>query len=312
MDTLTLIAGTVALRPYVFGFLLVYLLAAAADLGGRRALGFTGWAWAVAFLAELSSTRIGIPFGLYHYTGSTQGREFFLANVPVFDSISFTFLAYAAFALARRVLRRSGGLPVVLLSGVLMMLLDVVIDPLAVRGDRWFLGQIFYYPAGGAYFGVPLSNFLGWAIVGWVIVGGWIAMSGGSAGDRLGLGVGLYYGVLAFNLAMTAWIGEYLLLGAGLVLHGVAFGVLWSLRGVRLAPTLGIAASSAGYPRAINSGLTSGLSSPAARPEPLGSNYHSGLARRVACLAARPNPSRLNYSRGGFGRGAKPPSELRS
>jgi putative membrane protein len=225
VDTLALLVGTVALRPYVFGFLLIYLAAAVPDLGGRRALGFTGWAWAVAFLAEFCSTRVGIPFGLYHYTESTRGREFFLSNVPMFDSLSFTFLAYAAFALARWVLRRSRGWTVVLLSGLLMMLLDVVIDPLAVRGDQWFLGRIFYYPEGGAYFGVPLSNFLGWAIVGWVIVGGYVVVGGESAGGRLG--PGLYYAILAFNLAMTAWIGEPLLLAAGVAVHGAALALLW-------------------------------------------------------------------------------------
>jgi putative membrane protein len=234
MDVFALIVGTFLLRPYVFGFLLIYLLAASADLGWRRALAFTGWAWAVAFLAEFSSTRIGIPFGLYHYTGFTRGREVFLANVPLFDSVSFAFLAYAAFALARRLLGRSRGVAVIILSGVLMMLLDTVIDPLAVRGDRWFLGQIFYYPEGGVYFGVPLSNFLGWAIVGWVIVGGYVAIGRGGATGRPGLGIGLYYGILAFNLAVTAWIDEPVLLGAGIRLHTAAFLVLWSLRGVRI------------------------------------------------------------------------------
>jgi hypothetical protein len=28
-------------------------------------------------------------------------------------------------------------------TGVFMMALDVVIDPLAVRGDRWFSGPLF-------------------------------------------------------------------------------------------------------------------------------------------------------------------------
>lgn len=250
MDLPALLLGTLVLRPYVFGFLLAYLLAAVADLGWRRALFFTGWAWAVAFVAEWSSTRIGIPFGLYHYTGLTRGQEIFLANVPFFDPLSFTFLAYAAFALGRWLLGRSGGLLVVGLSGAMMMLLDMVIDPLAVRGDRWFLGQLFYYPEGGVYFGVPLSNFLGWAIVGWVIVGGYLVMSGGPARGRPGFGAWLYYAILAFNLALTVWIGELLLLGVGLLLHAAACLALWFLRGVRMAPALRIAASSAGYPRA--------------------------------------------------------------
>jgi hypothetical protein len=175
-----LLIGTLVLRPYVFGFLAAFLLAGARDLGLARTLVFGAWIGPVAWLAEFSSTRIGIPFGLYHYTGTTRGQELFLADVPFMDCLSFTFLAYAAFCLARAVLRggRPSGPLLALVAGVLMMLLDVVIDPAAVRGDRWFLGRIFYYPDGGAYFGVPLSNFAGWTIVGAVGVGGWVGWSG--------------------------------------------------------------------------------------------------------------------------------------
>lgn len=235
-DLTTLVIGTIALRPYVFVFLGVFLAAAGRDLGVRRALAFTGWAWAVAFVAEYSSTRTGVPFGLYHYTEATRGQELFLANVPVMDSLSFTFLAYASFSLARLLLDRSRGASVVLLSGALMMLLDVVIDPLAVRGDRWFLGRIFYYPEGGVYFGVPLSNFVGWAVVGWAIVGGFSLLSSLTAGVRPLLGSGLYYGVLAFNLAVTGWIGEHLLLAAGLLLHATLMAVFCSLKGLKPLP----------------------------------------------------------------------------
>jgi len=228
-----LLLGTVLRRPYVFGFLAVYLFAATRDLGGRRALVFTAWAWAVAFAAEFASTRTGIPFGLYYYTQVTRGQELYLANVPFMDSLSFTFLAYASFALARLLLRRARGFSVVVLSGILMMLLDMVIDPLAVRGDRWFLGKIFYYPDGGVYFGVPLSNFLGWAVVGWVILAGasWVIGSTPPPSRFRPLaGAALYYSVLVFNLAVTAWIGEPVLLGVGVGLHAASFLALWSSR----------------------------------------------------------------------------------
>ena len=46
------------------GFL-IYLAVAVRDLGGRRAVLFTAWVWPVAFLAELSSTRIRIPLPLW-------------------------------------------------------------------------------------------------------------------------------------------------------------------------------------------------------------------------------------------------------
>jgi putative membrane protein len=225
-----LFIGTVLLRPYVFLFLIIYLIVALRDLGARRTVIFTAWVWPLAFLAEFLSTRIGVPFGLYHYTGDTRERELFLGNVPFFDSLSFTFLAYAAFCLARLVLGARSPAVTALASGTLMMLLDVVIDPLAVRGERWFLGRIFWYPDGGAYFGVPLSNFGGWVIVGAVGVGGYLLLTRDRSLGHPERGVALYYAVLAFNMAMTAWIHEWVLLASGVAIHAaLAMALLFTM-----------------------------------------------------------------------------------
>ncbi len=75
-----------------------------------------------------------------------------------------------------------------------MMLLDVVIDPLAVRGDRWFLGRIFYYPEPGGYFGVPVSNFAGWVVVGATIVLGWQVLRAVDRGRPAATGGAWYRG----------------------------------------------------------------------------------------------------------------------
>lgn len=233
-----LLAGSLLLRPYVFALLALYLVAAIADWGWRRTAAFTTLAGGIAFLAEFTSTRIGIPFGLYHYTGATQGHELYLGNVPFFDPLSFAFLAYASLGLARLVLgrcarwtgsREPGGVALAVGTGLLMTWLDVVIDPLAVRGDRWFLGRIFYYPDPGHYFGVPVANFVGWAVVGTLIAASWLALAPRIAGAapawaaRLPGGgsrpLGLYYLVLAFNLAVTAAVAEPALFRAGVLAH---------------------------------------------------------------------------------------------
>jgi uncharacterized membrane protein len=255
---LGLLAATIAQRPYVFVFLAIFLLLAGRDLGWRHAAGWLGWGFAVAFSAEYASTRIGIPFGLYHYTGATAGREIFVSNVPFFDPLSFPFLAYASFCLARRVLGRSDGWAPAMLAGLLMMMLDVVIDPLSVLGERWFLGHVFYYAEPGVYFGVPLSNFAGWALVGWAIVGGylWITsrrrrLLGSPAG-----GIGLYVVVLAFNLAVTGWIGEWALLGAGILVHVAVILILYRLRAASAARGWAAAARHSAAPRPAGTAMT--------------------------------------------------------
>jgi len=55
----------------------------------------------------------------------------------------------------------------------------------------------------GVYFGVPLSNFAGWVIVGTVGVGLFLTLVKNDSGRRVWPGVALYYAVLGFNLTMT-------------------------------------------------------------------------------------------------------------
>ena len=251
----SLLIGTVLLRPYVFAFLLLYLIAAVADLGWRRTVLFTAVGWSVAFTAESLSIRVGIPFGLYHYLPTTADRELWIAGVPFMDSLSFVFLAYASWTLACLALLPLSGegkrwralsfpahgrfaAPVLLLTVVLFVLIDIVVDPVALRGDRWFLGQIFYYPEPGAYFGVPLSNFVGWGVVGCTIMTLYALLErrikGGPPGWASGLplrplyGPALYYLVLAFTLTVTWMIGEYTLLLVGLFIYGPLTTLLMS------------------------------------------------------------------------------------
>ena len=231
-----LLIGTITYRPYVFVFFACYLFLAITHIGRKRTLVFTLVAFLVAFICEWSSAvaATGFPFGLYYYITETTDKELWIAGVPFMDSLSFTFLSYVSWELAvtllaklkvsrrdvqkedSRKLRHAWA--VTLLASFLMMYLDIIIDPVALRGDRWFLGKIYYYPDGGSYFGITLANFLGWFFVCAVIlrVFCWLekafkleSTKGFTTYPFKALApAGLYFGILGFNLFMTFWIGE--------------------------------------------------------------------------------------------------------
>lgn len=251
MDFLLLFVKTIVLRPYVFIFLAAFVFSAVQLIGWPRTWRFWLISWITAFLCEFSSTRNGIPFGWYHYTGSTVGQELYLSNIPFMDSLSFSFLLYASYCLALvftlpgvRDQQSSSGQalpilrfdsssrtswPVFLLTVLFFAFIDMVIDPVALRGDRWFLGRVYYYPDPGVHFGVPIANYLGWATVGALSLlvyfpidrrlGAAIPHHDRSVTGRILLGCGLYYGVLVFNLAVTFWIGEPLQGTTGLLMY---------------------------------------------------------------------------------------------
>ncbi len=251
MDVPTLFLKTIIFRPYVFVFLAAFLFAAVQLIGWPRTWRFWLISWITAFVCEFSSTRNGIPFGWYFYNGSTVGEELYLSNIPFMDSISFSFLLFASYCLAmlfllpvqptsdrtaasrvpdlRFDLSARTSWPVFALTVLFFAFIDMVIDPVALRGDRWFLGKIYDYPDPGVHFGVPMANYAGWAVVGAISLWLYFPLDRRlrsslpphrpSTTHRLLLGSGLYYGVLAFNLGMTFWIGEFLQGTTGLLMY---------------------------------------------------------------------------------------------
>ena len=268
MDQIILLYKTILFRPYVFVFLAAFLFAAIKLIGWPRTWRFWLISWATAFVCEFSSTRNGIPFGWYHYNGSTVGQELYFSNVPFMDSISFSFLLYAAYCVALCFVLPIGPSPAstrlmlkplqfdvdartswstFLLTAFLFAFIDMVIDPVALRGDRWFLGKIYFYPDPGFHFGVPFANYVGWAVVGLVSLAIYFPLERRlpalspppSATPQILLGAGLYYGVLAFNLSVTFWIGESFMGMSGLLMHLPVIALLM----FRLAGPRGISPS---------------------------------------------------------------------
>jgi uncharacterized membrane protein len=176
-----LLLSTIALRPYVFVYLVSFLFFSVVNFGMRATLLFGALTYGVVLACEYSSVHNGLPFGLYHYVETTRGHEIWVVGVPLFDSISFTFMAFASYTVAlllcSPLYRRGSDLRLLdtwrirrsprvwLMAALFMVMVDIVVDPLSVLGERWFLGRIFWYDPRGVYFGVPISNYLGWYLV---------------------------------------------------------------------------------------------------------------------------------------------------
>ena len=269
MDILEKLWGTILVRPYVFAFLAAYVATSLLQIGWRRmlALGLVGFLFGLG--SEALSVRTSFPFGGYEYLShATRDVELWLLDVPVMASLSFIFLTYAGYMTSLLVSAPLEGRGLnlrfsdvnaalqsgraLLLTPVFVTLLLVVIDRVALQGERWFLGRLYRYETDGPYFDVPLSNFAGWLLVSFLIVLTFQAVNR-SLGTRRQTGEGLrtgppcreaeatqslalpglalYAGILAFNLAVTFAIGEFRL---GLISTTIAVGtlglVLWRIR----------------------------------------------------------------------------------
>jgi uncharacterized membrane protein len=242
-DLVQLAAGTVILRPYVFAFFGAYLLAAVPHLGWKRVSAFTVLGYLTAFASEYSSINTGFPYGWYYYIERTSSRELWVAGVPFFDSLSYVFLCYCSYATALFILsplktvrknlvlletlslRRS--LSALILGSLLQTYLDIIIDPVALQGKDWFLGEIYGYREAGHHFGVPLTNYLGWFLVSGVMIFILQRLAGRKGGTTPPPGVCNFYGssllpvilylsVIIFNLSIAASIDRMTIAITGL------------------------------------------------------------------------------------------------
>jgi len=204
-------------------------------LGLKRALLFSVVGYLIAWLSEYSSIHNGIPYGYYYYLENTKGHELWVLGVPFMDSLSYVFLAYAGYSVALMIIsplmlsgkrvcvletkRLRNSLSARLLGALFFVYLDIIIDPIALQGHKWFLGAVYGYPEKGVYFGVPISNFIGWYVVGFLMIYALQKIDGSldARTDYVGfkyswrylLGPGLYFGILIFNLSVTFFTGEY-------------------------------------------------------------------------------------------------------
>lgn len=126
-------------------------------LGVRKGLFILALFSLLPIVIEGVAVKTGFPYGHFSYTTAIGPVLFGL--VPL--TVAF---AYLPILLGGVTLSRTGGtlLRAVLLSTGWVLLADLVPDPAAVHAGFW----IWENP--GLYYGIPFSNFLGWALTGFI------------------------------------------------------------------------------------------------------------------------------------------------
>ncbi|MBX9638127.1 MAG: carotenoid biosynthesis protein [Nitrosomonas sp.] len=251
---------TIVMRPYVFTFFAAFLLACVPHLGWRKTLIFTLAGYLIAFTSEKLSITTGFPYGWYYYIDDTSHQELWVWGVPFFDSLSYVFLTYCSYTTAlfilsplatksadlitleTRAIRHSWA--ALVLGAFLQTFLDIIIDPVALQGNRWFLGQIYGYYEAGLHFGVPISNYLGWLLTSFLLVAALQQIDRKRDGKtprgifampfRSLLGPVLYLSVLVFNWIVTLWIGEYLIALTGILIFTLPIAMVIILAALRV------------------------------------------------------------------------------
>ena len=158
---------------------------------------------------EAYAVATGIPYGRFTYSADLGYRAFGLAPWTV----AFAYLPMLLGAVTLAGTAAGTSWTRLVPAGVLVLLLvDLVIDPAVVHAGLWV------WTDGGAYYGVPTSNFAGWVLTGTVytalfrLIAGDRAIPGTVAASLL-LILAFWTGYLARNgLAVPALLGATLAL----------------------------------------------------------------------------------------------------
>lgn len=108
---------------------------------------FMGLAWLIGYGSEWLGVHTGLLFGHYTY-GPTLGLK--LWDIPLLIGVNWLMLVYSAGHLSCRIF--SHWLPQAITGALLMVLLDVLIEPVAITLDFWTWKDNE----------IPFSNFIGW------------------------------------------------------------------------------------------------------------------------------------------------------
>ena len=147
-----------------FSFALIH---ARVRLGCPRTLLLLGLSFGISLLYESVGVATGWVYGPYHYTDLLGPR--FLELVPYLIPVAWFMMIYPSQVIAEGLLsdRLTTGRHMVLglsaASAVVMTAWDVIMDPVMVRMGFWV------WEVDGAYFGIPISNYVGWFVTSFTI-----------------------------------------------------------------------------------------------------------------------------------------------
>jgi uncharacterized membrane protein len=125
-------------------------------------------AFIIGNISENLSISTGFPFGFYTHTAA-MGPKLFL--VPIIIGPFYFGVCYIVWTLTEMIVGQPApshrldyviGAPIV--AALIVTGFDMCVDPIGATIQRHWI-----YANGGGYFGVPLSNYVGWFINAWAI-----------------------------------------------------------------------------------------------------------------------------------------------
>ena len=113
----------------------------------------------LTLIVEAFAIVTGFPYGGFYYSDELGYRLFNLVPWPV--TLAYLPILLGSYGLASRIFGDDRW-RTTLISALLVLAADLVIDPGAVNQGLWI------WTKEGGYYGIPLVNFLGWGLTGFV------------------------------------------------------------------------------------------------------------------------------------------------
>ena len=236
-----IILSTIISRWYAVAFVAGFFWSASRERGWKGALRFWLIASAIAMVFEYTSTHTGFPYGNYDYTGQTRGDELYISNVPLFVPLAHAVLMWAGRAIAIVGFRARSRSTIPWLAALATVLVDLVVDPVSLHGRDWFLGDMYRWDNASGYLGVPITNFLGWYLVAWMVFFIDEALDVGKERrfDALS-GITLALAVMVFNVVIALGIRQWRVAFSGMIITAAVTAMcLPTLRRLAARPTTG-------------------------------------------------------------------------
>jgi len=178
--------------------------------GAKRGLTALTFLSILPVLVEAAAIFTGFPYGEFTYSGRLGFM--FLGVVPWSVAFAYPPILLGSMAYASRL--RADRLGFSALSAIFNVAVDLVVDPGAVHSGFWGWAEP------GAYYGVPVVNFLGWLLTGFLYANVFYSLTGGETPIDARVSSSLFL-VLCFWAGYLLINGLYLPAALGLAEAGL-------------------------------------------------------------------------------------------